>query len=199
MTLHDELLSGLGDSGMEQIAGMLGSDTPTARQVLEAVTGAIVGGMARNAEHPDGADALRGALDDHTDTDPFNADVASLTRDGHSILGHVLGGHGTEHVAAGIARHTGVGTGPLMKLMPLIAPMVMCLLADHVAGRDMDAATLAEDLAREEAHLPPDLAELVDGLLNGIFGTPQAGAYDPFGGPERTGRQAIPGTRNRRW
>ncbi|GAA3102773.1 hypothetical protein GCM10020001_019840 [Nonomuraea salmonea] len=101
---------------------MLGTDQLTARHVIEAVSATIVGGLARNAAHPDGADALRGALDDHMDADPFNGDVASLTRDGHSILGHVLGAQGTEQAATTLARLAGVGSSAIMKLMPLIAP-----------------------------------------------------------------------------
>ncbi|WP_165970085.1 DUF937 domain-containing protein [Nonomuraea terrae] len=200
MTLHDELLAGLGDSGLEQVAGMLDTDAVTARNVLEAVSGAIVGGMARNAEHPDGAEALRGALDDHMDTDPFNGDVASLTRDGHSILGHVLGGQGTEQIAAGLARHAGVGIGAVMRLMPLIAPMVMSLLANRATGRDMDAATLADDLHREQESLPRELADLLDGLLDGIFGgmSQRTGLYE-FGDADRTERQVTPGSSNPEW
>ncbi|MEV4075857.1 DUF937 domain-containing protein [Nonomuraea fuscirosea] len=194
VTLYDELLAGLGDSGVEQIAGMLGSDTLTARKVIEAVSGTIVGGLARNAEHPDGADALLGALDDHMDADPFNGDVASLTRDGHSILGHVLGGQGTEQAASGLARLAGVDSGTIMKLMPLIAPMIMSLLAGRAAGRDMDPVALADDLDRERSSVPGGLGELLDGLLGDILGggvPRQAGPYEPY----RTEREVPPPSR----
>ncbi|MEU8248788.1 DUF937 domain-containing protein [Nonomuraea sp. NPDC048916] len=170
MTLNDELLAGLGDPGLEQIAGMLGTDVATARTVLQAVSGTIVGGMARNAEDPDGAEALRGALDEHVDADPFNGDIASLTRDGQSILGHVLGGQGTEQAAAGLARLADVDSGMLMKLLPLIAPMIMSLLANRASDQDMDAAAIAEELVREQSSLPSDLGAVLAGLLAGIFG-----------------------------
>ncbi|MGW4793532.1 DUF937 domain-containing protein [Nonomuraea sp. NPDC004297] len=184
MTLNDELLAGLGDSGLEQIAGMLGTDPTTARKVVEAVAGTIVGGMARNAAHPDGADALRGALDDHMDADPFNGDVASLTRDGHSILSHVLGGQGTEQAAAQLSQLAGVRSATIMKLLPLIAPMIMSLLAGRAASRDMDAEAVADDLSREESAIPGRLGELLGGLLGDIFGGTavprQSGPYEPY-------------------
>ncbi|GAA1620659.1 hypothetical protein GCM10009733_016460 [Nonomuraea maheshkhaliensis] len=195
MTLYDELLAGLGDSGLEQIAGMLGSDTLTARKVIEAVSGTIVGGLARNAEHPDGADALLGALDDHRDADPFNGDVASLTRDGHSILGHVLGGQGTELAASQLSRLAGVDSGTIMKLMPLIAPMILSLLAGRAASRDMDPAALADDLERERASVPGGLGELLDGILGDIFGGAvprQMGPYEPRIDPYRTEHEIPP-------
>ncbi|WP_170223086.1 DUF937 domain-containing protein [Nonomuraea turkmeniaca] len=169
MTLHDELLEQLGEPGVEQVAGMLGTDPDQARDVVQAVTGIIVGGLARNAQHPDGAEALRAALEDHVDADPFNGDVASLTRDGHSILGHVLGGQGTEQAAAGLARLAGIDTGAVMKLLPLIAPMVMFLLADRAERHDMDAKAVADDLDRERTAVPG--REALDGLLANIFGS----------------------------
>jgi hypothetical protein len=197
VALQDELLEQLGDPGLEQVAGMLGTDTARARDVVQAVTGVIVGGLARNAEHPDGADALRGALEDHVDADPFNGDVASLTRDGHSILGHVLGGQGTEQAAAVLAKLAGIDTGATIKLLPLIAPMVMSLLADRAARHDMDARDVAVELARERSEVPPELAAVLDGLLAGIFGggvPGQAGIYGVLeqGEPAR-------GTSNRDW
>ncbi|MER7422314.1 DUF937 domain-containing protein [Nonomuraea rubra] len=203
MTLYDELLAGLGDQGVEQIAGMLGTDTLTARKVIEAVSGTIVGGMARNATHPEGADALRGALDDHMDADPFNGDVASLTRDGHSILGHVLGGQGTEQAAAQLSQLAGVNSATIMKLLPLIAPMIMSLLANRAASRDMDAGAVADDLNREESAIPGGLGELLGTLLGGIFGgtavPKQAGPYDPYHDPMRSERQVAPGRSNPDW
>ncbi|MCK2217813.1 DUF937 domain-containing protein [Actinomadura sp. ATCC 31491] len=190
MTLHDErvdqqLLDQLGEPGMEQTASMLGTDEDKARDVMRAVTGVIIGGLARNVQYPDGADALRGALEDHVDADPFDGDVASLTRDGHSILGHVLGGQGTEVAATGLARLFGLDTGAMMKLLPLVAPMVMYLLATRAAVRDLDADALADDLERERAAMPANRRELLDELLDHIFGP----------GPARPGVYGgLPGT-----
>ncbi|RVX43476.1 uncharacterized protein DUF937 [Nonomuraea polychroma] len=171
MTLHDELIEQLGEPGLDEVAGMLGTDPTQARDVVRAVTGIIVGGLARNAQHPDGAEALRAALEDHVDADPFNGDVASLTRDGHSILAHVLGGQGTEQAAAGLARLVGIDTGAVMKLLPLIAPMVMFLLADRAARLDMDARDVAGLLDRERTAVSGGLGEALDGLLANIFGS----------------------------
>ncbi|MFI7130449.1 DUF937 domain-containing protein [Nonomuraea sp. NPDC050153] len=194
MTLTDELLAELGDSGLEQIAGMLGTDTTTACDVVQAVAGVIVGGMARNARHPDGADALRAALDDHADTDPFTGDVASLTRDGHSILGHVLGGQGTEQAADGLSRFAGVDSRFIMRLLPLIAPMIMSLLADRAASRDMNAGAMADDLDREHAARPGELGELLDGLLDAVLG----GGVPAQGGPYESRSSFDTGAMGRR-
>ncbi|MGW0805126.1 DUF937 domain-containing protein [Nonomuraea sp. NPDC002799] len=195
MTLNDELLAQLGDSGLEQIAAMLGTDPSTAREVIYAISGTIVGGMARNVQHPDGADALRGALDDHKDTDPFNGDVASLTRDGHNILGHVLGGQGTETAAAGLSQLAGIDSGTIMKLLPLIAPMIMSLLADRAAGQNMDAGAVADQLDREQSAVPGGLSDLLGRLLSNIFG----GGVPQQAGPYEESPQPARGTSNPDW
>ncbi|WP_433431508.1 DUF937 domain-containing protein [Nonomuraea sp. CA-141351] len=206
MTLNDELLAELGDSGLEQIAGMLGTDTTTARDVVQAVSGTIIGGMARNAQYPEGAEALRGALDDHVDTDPFSGDVASLTRDGHNILGHVLGGQGTEQAATGLSQFAGIDSGTVIKLLPLIAPMIMSLLANRAASHDMDADAVADHLNSEQTAMPGGLSDLIEGLLDTIFGDAvlqQGGPYEPglraggHGAPD--GHELAPGSSNPDW
>lgn len=167
MTLNDELLAELGDAGLEEVAGLLGTDTVTARIVLTTVSGTIIGGLARNATHPEGAEALRAALDDHVDADPFNGDVASLSRDGQSILGHVLGGQGTEQAADGLSRLVGVDGRTIMRLLPLIAPMIMSLLAGRATRGRMEAGAVADALNHESATLPAELAELLGAIFDG--------------------------------
>ncbi|SEM53681.1 protein of unknown function [Nonomuraea pusilla] len=179
VALIDEVLDGLGDPGLEQIAAMLGTGRDKAREVIEAASGVVVGGLADNAEHPEGAEALRGALDEHADADPFNSDVASLTRDGLGILTHVLGGQGVEEAAWGVARLAGVDAGPVMKLLPLIAPMVMSLLAEHAARDRLDAAEVAARLERERAALPRDLDEVLIAVFDGPVWQQAHGAQNP--------------------
>ncbi|MDA0637590.1 DUF937 domain-containing protein [Nonomuraea sp. MCN248] len=161
MRLTDRLLAELGDPGLEQIGGMLATDPGRARDVIAASAATIVGGMARDAEHPDGAEALRTALDEHTDADPFNGDVASLIRDGQNILAHVLGGQGTETAAYGLARLSGLDPGAVMRLLALLAPMVMSLLAVRAEASDMSTEEMTTELARERATLPGELAVLL--------------------------------------
>ncbi|MGI5274556.1 DUF937 domain-containing protein [Nonomuraea sp. CA-218870] len=171
MRLTDRLLAELGDPGLEQIGGMLATDPGRARDVIAAASAMIVGGMARDAEHPDGAEALRTALDEHTDADPFNGDVASLIRDGQNILAHVLGGQGTETAAYGLARLSGLDPGAVMRLLALLAPMVMSLLAvqaeasdmttEEMTTKEMTTEEMTTELARERATLPRELAVLL--------------------------------------
>lgn len=171
MTLNDELFAQLGDNGLQQIAGLLGTDTATARQVVEASAGTIVGGMATNAEQTEGAESLRTALDSHVDADPFNGDVATLEKDGQGILGHVLGDQGTEQAAAGISQFAGINSGTIMKLLPMLAPMVMSLLANRASKQNMDAGAVAQDLDQEKSSaMSGGLGDLLNSVLGGAGG-----------------------------
>ncbi|MFI7448305.1 DUF937 domain-containing protein [Nonomuraea sp. NPDC049714] len=185
MTLTDELLAELGEPGLEQLAGMLGTDVGTARWVLQAAGGIIVAGLARSAAYPEGAEALRCALDEHVDTDPFNSDVASLTRDGQHILAHVLGGQGVEYAAEGLARLADADVGALMKVLPLLAPMIMSLFADRAIKAGMDTRSMAADLRRERSAGPAGLENLIAGVLQGIFGDTVAPAAGREGAGDR--------------
>jgi hypothetical protein len=168
VSLNDELLQQLGNSGLEQIAGLLGTDVSTAKQAVEAAAGTIVGGMAVNADQPEGAEALRSALDDHVASDPFNADVASVSRDGRGILDHVLGEQGTEQAAAGISQFAGINMSTVAKLLPLLAPMVMSLLANRANKQGMDAGAVAQDLNKETSAMSGGgLGDLLGAVLGG--------------------------------
>ncbi|WP_327090620.1 DUF937 domain-containing protein [Nonomuraea sp. NBC_01738] len=201
MSLNDELLAQLGDPGLQQIAGLLGTDTATARNVIEAASGTIAGGMARNAENPEGAQALRSALDDHVDADPFNGDVATLARDGEGILGHVLGGQGTEAAAQGLSQFAGINASSIMKLLPLIAPMIMSLLANRASNQNMDAGAVAQDLDQEQqAGMSGGFGDLLGELLGGIFGDGvPSGQQEPTSSGQQAPASATQGTNNPDW
>ncbi|MEV0588729.1 DUF937 domain-containing protein [Nonomuraea sp. NPDC050310] len=194
MSLNDELLEQLGSSGLQQIAGLLGTDVATARQAVEAATGTIVGGLAQNAERPEGADALRTALDEHVSADPFNSDLSSVTRDGHGILGHVLGEQGTEHAAAGISQFAGINMNTVLKLLPLLAPMIMSLLAGRANQRGMDAGAVAQDLNNEKSEMSGGgLGDLLNAVLGGAggggLGGLLGGLLGDSGAPQQSSQQ----------
>ncbi|MFI6482944.1 DUF937 domain-containing protein [Nonomuraea sp. NPDC050663] len=183
MSLNDELLQQLGNSGLEQIAGLLGTDVSTAKQAVEAAAGTIVGGMAVNADRPEGAEALRSALDDHVTSDPFNSDVSSVTRDGQGILEHVLGEQGTQQATAGISQFAGINMGTIAKLLPLLAPMVMSLLANRATKQNMDAGAVAQDLNKETTDMSSGgLGDLLGAILGGSAGGGGGGLGDLLGG-----------------
>ncbi|MFE3453823.1 DUF937 domain-containing protein [Nonomuraea sp. NPDC059194] len=181
MTLNDEIFARLGDPGLEQIAGLLGTDTAQARTAVEAVVGTIVGGMAHNTGDSQGAQALRTALDDHVDRDPFSADPSDLEQEGQGILGHVLGRQGTEQAADGISQFAGLNSATVLKLLAALAPIVMSILANRASRQQMDAGAVADDLNKEQSATQGGMNDVLGGLLGSIFGGQGAGGAGGLG------------------
>jgi hypothetical protein len=130
VTEIDDLLSRI---PTDQIAARLGVDAATADAAVRAALPALVGGMSANAQHPDGAASLAGALGQH---DPGlvdgGVDVGQVdTADGQRIVGHVFGAN-VEPVAERVGGSAGVSRELIAKLLPLLAPIVMSYLAKRL-------------------------------------------------------------------
>lgn len=131
----------LAEIPVDQIADRLGVDHATADSAVRAALPALVGGMHANAQHPDGAASLAGALDQH---DPGlaegGADLDQVDpEDGQRIVQHVFGGN-TEPVADRLGGSAGVSKELIAKVLPLLAPIVMSYLAKRFGGSSGGAA-----------------------------------------------------------
>ena len=135
----------LGDAlhdALAQLAGgLLGGDAtgqadPEAAAKTEAASKlgleAILGGLAKNAESPRGAKSLERALRKHDgsvlDDLPSSLGSLSNTADGEKILGHVFGKN-QQAVTQSLASKSGMDVGAIGKLLPMLAPVVMGMLA----------------------------------------------------------------------
>jgi len=98
--LIDNILGHLDSNQIGAIANQLGTDPATAQAAIEQALPLIVGGMAKNASTPEGADALHNALGNHAGGSV--GDILGSMLGGSagqagggglgSILGSVLGG-----------------------------------------------------------------------------------------------------------
>lgn len=102
--LIDNILGHLDSNQIGAIANQLGTDPATAQAAIEQALPLIVGGMAKNASTPEGADALHNALRDHAGGSVGDI-LGSVLGGGAgqagggglgSILGSVLGGGGQQ-------------------------------------------------------------------------------------------------------
>ncbi|MEU5876764.1 DUF937 domain-containing protein [Spirillospora sp. NPDC047279] len=153
-TLQEGVMNELGDDGVQQIAGLLGTDTATAKQAVESALPAIVGGLAKNTEDPQGADDLYSALGDHTGADPAN-DISALTPAasgmGGAIMNHVLGDK-LDPVANAIGGKTGLPADQVKKAALILAPIVMAFIAKNVMNKQgQDAGGVARELQNEKS------------------------------------------------
>lgn len=141
----EDLLSQLGPGGVSKIAGSLGSDQSATSKAIGLALPALLGGLARNASQPQGAESLASALDDHGDG--MMGQLAGLLG-GSGILGHVLGGR-QEPVAQQVAKGSGMDMGSVMKLLPILAPIVMGYLSRQKKQQNLGAADIGSMLRRE--------------------------------------------------
>lgn len=148
----EDLLSQLGPGGVSKIAGSLGSDQNATAKAIGLALPALIGGLARNASQPQGAESLASALDDHGDG--VLGQLAGLLG-GSGILGHVLGGR-QEPVAQQVSKGSGMDMGAVMKLLPILAPIVMGYLSRQKAQKNLNASDIGSMLSqeREEVEQP---------------------------------------------
>lgn len=122
---------------MDQLSQQIGGSPDQTAQAANGIFASILGGLANNASSPQGLASLMGALDrDHDGSimDDLmgivtgNAQVQNQSAvNGVGILGHVLGSN-QEAVAQQVSQSSGLNMQQVMKLMPILAPIVMGML-----------------------------------------------------------------------
>ncbi|MFN8640067.1 MAG: DUF937 domain-containing protein [Dehalococcoidia bacterium] len=148
----DDILSAL---PIDQIAAQLGVDPAEARRAVGEGGATILTGLQRNAATPEGAAALESALGRHVvATTDAPRDLDSIdAADGQRILGHIF--HGQEQqVAQGLTDAPSTAGVDFGRLLPLLAPLVMGLLANQ----------------RHDGQGPSQGGGGLEGLLGGLLG-----------------------------
>ena len=166
-TLIDSITQQLDPGTIQQISRQLGTDERTTANAVEMALPVLVGGLARNAQQPQGAQALHGALlKDHDGSLLDNlggllgggggaggtgsmGGLGGLGGVGGAILGHVLGGKRAP-VEAGIGRATGMNGSQVSQLLMLLAPIVMAALGRMARQRNADPGALGGMLQEEQ-------------------------------------------------
>ncbi len=120
---------------IDQIATKLKLKDDVARVGVAAALPALLHGMAANAKDTDAAASLLKAL--QTKDASLIASRVNLAdidaKDGKKIVQHVFG-KATPQVAARLGKTTGTGTSKMKKLLPLLAPLIMALIAKKMSG-----------------------------------------------------------------
>jgi hypothetical protein len=122
---------------MEQISQQIGSQPDQTAQAANGIFASLLGGLANNAATPQGLQGLMGALDRDHDGSIMDDLMGLVTGsaqvqnasavNGMGILGHVLGGN-QQNVAQQVSQSSGLNVHQVMKLMPILAPIVMGML-----------------------------------------------------------------------
>lgn len=192
-SLTDSVLSQVQGAGLGSIASQLGTDEQTAGQAVAAAVPMLLGALGHNAQQPGGAEALLGALQrDHAGQGAVDfgsllgglaggagAGGASASRqlDGAGILDHILGAS-QGNATTGLSRLTRLDGGQSGKLLQLLAPIVMGLLARRATAGKLDAGGLGSLLGQKRAQAQQQGGGVGD-LLGMVLG--QGGGGDVGG------------------
>lgn len=130
MGLLDTILSANGGDSVRKLSDQFGLGQDQTRSALEQLLPALAGGMKRNAKQDGGLESLVAALqkgdhDRYLDR-PELMQQEQTVNDGNKILGHLFGSKDVSRQVAGRASEkTGIDSGILKKMLPLVAAMAM--------------------------------------------------------------------------
>lgn len=175
MSLTDDLLSQLQGAPLQQVSQQLGLDPQQASGAISAALPLLMGALGNNAQQPQGAQALLGALQ----TNHSGLDIGSVlgavlgggggnpAANGAGILGHIFGGNETR-AETGLAQATGLSPSSSGQLLKILAPIVMAFLAQRMTsgGNQADAGGLAQLLGQEKQQVTQ-----AGGIGGGLLGS----------------------------
>jgi hypothetical protein len=155
----------------------------------------MLGGLANNASSENGLSALSSALDKNHDgsiLDDLMGMVGGMMSgqtpqsgptNGLGILGHILGDR-QETAAAQIGQSSGLNMGQIMKLMPILAPIVMSVLGRAKSQGNLGLGDLAGVLmgGAQQAQQQGGMGDLLGSILGSVLGGGQPQASAPQGG-----------------
>jgi len=143
MNLLEMILKAQNGDVVREMANSFQLDEGQARSAIDALVPALGRGFSRNASRSQGLDDLIGALQrgDHGRyiEQPSVATQQVAVEEGNGILGHIFGSKDvSRQVASRAAQSSGVDSGVLKKMLPMLASVAMGALAKQGFG---DSAT----------------------------------------------------------
>lgn len=114
---------------IDDIAAQLGVSKAEATKAVEQGGAVLLGGLAKNASTAEGSTAIQNALKKHEGARAVNRVAEVDQADGEKILKHVLGADSSD-VAAKLSASDKTAGIDFAKLLPILAPIVMGLLAN---------------------------------------------------------------------
>ncbi len=149
----DMLTEQLGGDAVRQISRQIGADEGATAAAIQSALPVLVGALAKNAAQPQGAEALKAALERDHDGSILDDLVGAFTGGGggmgEAILGHVLGGR-RSGVEAGLSQASGLDGRAIAQLLAMLAPLVMGALGKAQRQGGFDVGGLAGMLRGEQ-------------------------------------------------
>ena len=181
MNLMDVLQGQLSGDMLNQISNHIGAEPAQTATAAQGVFATLLGGLANNASTESGLSSLGSALDrDHDGSmlDDLMGMVggvmqgsSSRATDGEGIVGHILGSN-KEVAAEQISQKSGLNIGQVMKLLPILAPIVMNVLGKTKNSGGLDLGSLAGILmgSAQQTQQQGGMGDLIGSVLGGVLG-----------------------------
>lgn len=175
LTLQDLLGQEKGNEAVEQISRNLGANHTSVNSAIQMALPVILGGLARNASDPQGAQNLNTAIEQDHDGSLLNnlmgylggaiQPQASRQTNGIGILDHIFGNKQTE-IAKEVSQNTDLDMGQVAQLLITLAPIVMSYLGKQKQEQNLDSGGLSDWLGgqRQQIEQTPQ-----GGFLNSIL------------------------------
>jgi len=183
-SLTEQLFAQLQGAPLQQLSQQLGVAPDQAQSAVATALPLLLGALGRNAQQPEGAQALLGALQrDHAPAAADGLDIggllgsvlgggtASPQTNGAGILGHIFGGNAPQ-AASGLGQATGLDSGRSGQLLQILAPIVLSFLAQRFLGGGAagsgNVAQLSQALGQEQQQVraDPGMAGLLGSVLD---------------------------------
>lgn len=183
MNIMDLLQGQISGDVLNQMSGQIGAEPQQTAAAANGIFASLLGGLAKNAMTPDGLQGLMGALDRDHDGSVLD-DIMGLVsgapqqqssaNNGMGILNHVLGGQ-QEVVAQQVSQSSGLQMGQIMKLMPILAPILMGVLGKAKNSGSFGIADMAGILMgnAQQAGQSSGMGDLLGSILGNVLGDGQ--------------------------
>ena len=192
MDLMQILQSQLDDNVIGQLSEQIGAEPQQTAQAANGIFATLLGGLANNASSEGGLASLGMALDKNHDgsvLDDLMGMVGTVMQGGGSaatngagILGHILGDR-QEVAAQQISQSSGLNIGQVMKLLPVLAPIVMGVLGRAKNQGGLDLGGLAGVLMGSAQNAQSGgFGDLIGSVLGGMMGGNQQQTQQQGGG-----------------
>lgn len=173
MNMLDMILNAQNGDLVRQVAKNFQLDEGQARSAVGALVPALGRGIGRNASSPQGLEDLIGALSrgNHSQyiENPAAVTQPAAVEEGNGILGHIFGSKEvSRQVASRAAETSGVDTGILKQMLPMLASAAMGALAKNGFGSSAAGVTNQVTAGQDSSGL--------GGLLSGFLDADKDGS-----------------------
>jgi hypothetical protein len=193
-----ESLNRLLEGRADQIGQRIGADPVQTRSAIDAAVPALLAALGTEAERGEGLERAIAQDHDGSIIDQLseyldgNAQLSPRTTNGSGILDHALGDQ-QEPMAQALSAKSGLDMSTIMRLLPLLAPIVMGMLGKKSSssgggsGDGFGLDDLGSILGREKQDARsknPDIGDILDSFAggSGTGSKPSGGIGDVLGG-----------------